>query len=370
MYLVFADKGEEFSRIRATLGALATNQVGNRHELISALQRDPHASILIFAPGIRSESVFEIATELQMQYPALSVILIRNHIDVPTLSAALECGIKDVIDGQDATGLINAIQRCEAISERLSNQLKDGAQPKRGGKLVAVFSAKGGCGKTTVASNLAAVLAEQNQVCLVDLDLEFGDIATIFGMAPTKNLSHILELDGALDSEGITSMLTRVEDGFDALFAPSEPGDTSVFTPTTISRVLGLLQSRYDYVVVDTSPTMSTLIRHVLLESDLVLLLTTLDMPAIKNLKIVLSILNGLGLATERRMVVLNRAEGKVGLAPHDVEELIGEPISVTIPSSLKVSASANEGRLLVSAHRHNVASKALYELARVVANT
>ncbi len=368
MYLVLADKAEEFTRIKATVGASA-QRFTNRHQLMEGLEDYPAAQVVLVAPSIKSDLAYEIAEELRLQRPLVSLILIRNRIDVATLSSALESGVKDVIDAQDGSGLISAIQRCETVAEKLNlSSSKELARGTRG-KVITVYSAKGGCGKTTIAANLAAVLAEdeRTKVCLIDLDLQFGDIATALRISPTKTISNALEMGEAIDIDGLIKVLLRYENRFDVLLAPATPADYEFISADFVSRVISTLQHHYQFIIVDTSPALSEVILRTLQESDLALLLTTLDMPAIKNLKLTISALDALGFKKNRRRILLNRADLKVGLEPNDVAELVGEAITLTIPSSTKVAAATNQGELIVYSHPGNSVSKAVQQLAREV---
>jgi pilus assembly protein CpaE len=368
MYLVLSEKTDEFTRIKATLGA-NVQRVSTRHSLTEVLDEDRSIRIVVIAPSIKGESAFALAEELRIQFPSVNLILVRNRIDVPVLSAALESGIRDVVDAQDATSLMNAVKRCEEIAEKLHDrgQRSESSAPR--GRIVTVYSAKGGCGKTTIASNLAAALAEKSssRVCLVDLDLQFGDIATAIRIHPSKTISHALEMADSIDIEGLVKVLLRYEDKFDVLLAPTNPADIEMLSAKFVSQIITTLQRNYDFVVVDTSPTLNEVIVQTLQESDLVLLLTTLDMPAIKNLKLTISALDALGLSSSRRKLILNKSDLKVGLEPKDVEELVGEQISIEVPSSTKVSSATNDGQLVIFAYPSNPVSKAIQHLAHEV---
>ena len=365
MYLVLADKTDEFNRIKATLGSSVV-RVNNRNSLIAELDSAKSMQVVVIAPSIKSETAFSLAEELRIQYPLANLILIRNRIDVSILSAALESGIKDVVDYQDATSLVNAVRRCETVTEKLSERGSLSQISVERGRVLTVYSAKGGCGKTTLATNLAAALASdsRSRICLLDLDLQFGDIATALRIHPTKTISNALEMGDSIDMEGLNKVLLRYENRFDVLLAPTNPSDIEMITATFISKVISTLQRNYDYVVIDTSPTLNEVIIQTLQESDLVLLMTTLDMPAIKNLKLTLSALDAVGLPKARRKLVLNKGDLKVGLDAGDVEELVGESIAANIPSSTKVSTSTNEGQLIVYAYPSNPVSKAISQLA------
>jgi len=368
MYLILSEKSEDATRIKAVLGPSGI-EVSDRHQLLTELDRNPQLLILIIAPSVAAEQAFAITTELRTLFPYLNAILLRNHLDVPTFSAALESGIKDVIDVADATGLLSAVRRCESATEQLTaGRFAPGIAPKRG-KLITVYSAKGGSGKTTIATDLAVLLARESigRICLVDLDLEFGDVATVFRVSPERSIAATTELDGEIDGESLSKAIVNFNERLDLLLAPSDPDEITKITTASIARILGLLQRSYEYVVVDTAPTMSPIMRQTLRESDLALLLTTLDMPAIKNLKIALAILDSFGLGIERRRIILNRADSKVGLSSSDVEELIGEQVALAVPSNSKVAAAVNDGRPLALAFPHNAVSRSIEELVGIV---
>ncbi|NCW94359.1 MAG: MinD/ParA family protein [Actinobacteria bacterium] len=368
MYLILSEKADEFTRIKATLGAGAL-RVNNRHSLIEGLEANPLTRIVVITQSVKSDTAFALAAELRIQFPQINVILIRTRIDVATLAAALEYGIKDVVDAQDAAALMNAVRRCEEVAEQLT--MRSGLASINGtrGKLITVYSAKGGCGKTTIASNLAAALSKDNStsVCLVDMDLQFGDIATALRIHPTKTVTSALEMGESVDIEGLNKVLLRYENMFDVLLAPTNPSDVEMLNPEFLSKIVATLQHNYDYVVIDTSPALSEVIVRMLRDSDLVLLLTTLDMPAIKNLKLTISALDALGLSKSRRRLILNKSDLKVGLDAKDVEALVDEDISIQVPSSTKVTSASNEGQLVIQAHPHNPVSKAIFQLANQV---
>lgn len=368
MYLILSEKADEFTRIKATLGAGAL-RVNNRHSLIEGLEANPLTRIVVITQSVKSDTAFALAAELRIQFPQINVILIRTRIDVATLAAALEYGIKDVVDAQDAAALMNAVRRCEEVAEQLT--MRSGLASINGtrGKLITVYSAKGGCGKTTIASNLAAALSKDNStsVCLVDMDLQFGDIATALRIHPTKTVTSALEMGESIDIEGLNKVLLRYENMFDVLLAPTNPSDVEMLNPEFLSKIVATLQHNYDFVVIDTSPALSEVIVRMLRDSDLVLLLTTLDMPAIKNLKLTISALDALGLSKSRRRLILNKSDLKVGLDAKDVEALVDEDISIQVPSSTKVTSASNEGQLVIQAHPHNPVSKAIFQLANQV---
>ncbi len=221
----------------------------------------------------------------------------------------------------------------------------DGEDGRRG-VVVTVFSAKGGCGKTTLASNLAASLADggRREVCLVDLDLNFGDVAIVLQLFPAHTLADAVPLLETLDLPAVTALLTPHSPGLSALVAPVEPGSAETVPASLITTILQLLREEFAFVVVDTPPAFTDHVLAAFDQSDVIALLATLDIPALKNLKLTLETLDLLNYPRERLRVVLNRADSKVGLALSEVEKTLRVPIALHIPSSRAVPASINRG--------------------------
>jgi len=216
----------------------------------------------------------------------------------------------------------------------------------RHGQIVTVFAAKGGCGKTTLATNLGVVLAmgTGHRVCIVDLDLAFGDVAISMQLDPARTVVDALPMAGHLDTTGAASLLTRYRPGLEVLLAPVTPGDAEKISPALVGELLTVLRSIFDYVVVDTPAQFS---EHVLIamdSSDHHVLLTTPDVPALKNLRVTLDMLDLLSYRREIRSVVVNRSDSKVGLSLEQVEQVVRCPISGRVPSSRAVPISINKG--------------------------
>jgi pilus assembly protein CpaE len=233
-----------------------------------------------------------------------------------------------------------------------------------------VFSAKGGCGKTTVATNLATALAANKElrVCLVDLDLAFGDVAIAMQLFPERTLADAAVMEHHLDEVGIRSLVTTHSSGLDTILAPLEPGKAESLSPNLTAELLQELKRRYDFVVVDTPPAFNEQVLAAFDSSDVFILLATLDIPALKNLKLTLEMLEILGYPRDNWSVVLNRSDAKVGLSTGDVEHILKTSIAVAIPSSRDVPATINRGVPIVVEQPNHAVSVAIRKLAtRVV---
>jgi pilus assembly protein CpaE len=330
------------------------------------LEEHPEEALVVVGPDVDGAQALELAASWQVDRPHVGVVLLRRRIDVQVLAEALRAGVREVVGPDDLGAVVTAARRSLELSRRRRlAERAAGPGEGPGGRVVTVFSAKGGCGKTTVATNLAAVLAADGstRVCLVDLDLEFGDVAITVQVVPERTLVDLVPMAGTMDEHGVRSVLTPVLSGVDAVLAPTTPGQACQVDPTVVGELIRVLRSMYDVVLLDTPPAMN---EHVLAAfdlSDTLLLLATLDVPALKNLKVSLDTLDLLGYPRESRLVVLNRADARVGLDLADVEETIGAAVSVQVPSSGDVPAATNRGRLLVREQPGHAVSRALVDL-------
>jgi pilus assembly protein CpaE len=305
---------------------------------------------IVLGSGIGEAEAFAIADYMRVHRPSLGVVLVRTEVTTPLLQDALRAGIREVVDLRDSLGIKAAVQRSAHLSATLREQAATPQIPSQGrsvtGKVVTVFSAKGGCGKTTLATNLAAALADRGrrQVVLVDLDLAFGDVAIALQLFPAHTIADAVPIAESLDTETIRAILTPHSAGLTTLVAPVDPGSGESVPPSLVSRIIDLLREQYDYVVVDTPPAFDEQVLAAFDASDVVALIATLDVPALKNLKLTLETLDLLRYQRDKWRVVLNRADSKVGLSINEVEKTLRTDISAHIPSSRDVPAAINRG--------------------------
>jgi pilus assembly protein CpaE len=284
---------------------------------------------------------------------------------------ALRAGVREVVEERDIAGLSAAVKRSKAVARAVREQVPGGIPasdvPERG-KLITVFSAKGGCGKTTLSTNLAAALAAggRHEVVLVDLDLAFGDVAIALQLFPAHTIADAVPLGDALDDAALQALLTPHSPGLTTLVAPVEPGAADTISASLVAAILERLKDMYDYVVVDTPPAFDDQVLAAFDASDVIALIATLDIPALKNLKLTLETLELLNYPRERWHIVLNRADSKVGLSINEVEKTLGTAISAQIPSSRDVPATINRGVPIVLDDPKHAVSEAVAEFAEM----
>ncbi len=335
---------DALERYRFVLGA-DTQALDSAVMVARVLHENLGIQQVVIGPDVLLEQACELAEAARLDRPELGVILLRTRVDVVTLSSALRSGVREVVTSDDQSAIADALRRSRELTTRLLG-LQGGAPVRESGAIITVFSAKGGVGKTTISTNVAVYLASTKaKVLLVDLDLAFGDVAISLQLRPTSSIFDAVAMRGHLDDEGLASLVTRYEPvGLDVVCAPTDPGEADRIPVDVVSELLKLARTQYDYVVVDTPPSFT---EHVLASCDIsskLVLIATLDIPAVKNLRVALDTLDMLGSPRDARVIVLNKADIKVGLRPEDVVAAIKCDIAVNIPNSRTVPASINRG--------------------------
>ena len=324
-------------------------------------------TVVLGAP-VPMEQAAAVAGELRLSRPEVGFVLVRDDVSAAVMGEALRAGLREVVPSGEPAALQEAVQRSDELSRAMTD-LAHAHDPmdEPAGRVVTIFSAKGGCGKTTMATNLAAALADggRRSVVIVDLDLAFGDVAIALQLFPSHTIADAVPMGEAdLDFEAVQSLLTSHSAGLTALVAPLEPGAAESIPATLVSKILLLLREHYDYVVVDTPPAFDDQVLAAFDLSDSIILMATLDIPALKNLKLTLETLDMLNYPRDRWSIVLNRSDSKVGLAITEVETTLRTPITAQVPSSRDVPASINRGVPIVLDSPKHAVSLAIKEFA------
>jgi pilus assembly protein CpaE len=245
------------------------------------------------------------------------------------------------------------------------------------GRIVTVFSPKGGVGRTTVACNLALALKlhlrrPSLKVALVDCSLPFGDVGVFLNLQPNRTLVDLLPHVAGLDADLLGEFLMRhAPSGVDVLLAPVRPEMAELVTADGLKRILAKLRETYDYVVVDTAPSFADTNLAVLDLSDQIVVPLLLDLSSIKNVRLFLEVAQSLGYAREKFQVILNRAASNTGISPKDVEERLGQSIALKIGSDeAQATLALNQGTPFVLQQKNGSLAKSVVELARLVDRT
>jgi pilus assembly protein CpaE len=353
------------AEVIASVSGPGTVLVNGLDELRRSLAENTEEHAVVLGPSVDMESASALAESLRVTRPGVSVILMRRRVDTPVLAEALRSGMREVIEERDLSSLGEAIRRSQQVYRAVTGP---GAE-RAVGRQVTVFSPKGGVGKTTVAANLTVALAARpgTRVCLVDLDLAFGDIAITLQLFPARTIADAVLVQDALDFSVLEPLLTPHKLGFSTLVAPVQPDAKDSIPASLIAGVLDTLKKNFDVVVVDTSPAFDEHVLQAFDETDELLLVTTLDVPTLKNVKIACETLDLLNFPKQQRHLVLNRADDRVGLAPEKVESTLGMKIEQRIPTSAEVANATNVGEPIVASHPKHPVSQAINHLADIV---
>jgi pilus assembly protein CpaE len=299
------------------------------------------------------------------EHTRASIILLASGESSDLLEEALEADVADVLLLPQLTeNVVFAIRKASHSGRRVL-----GAPSTRHGKIVTVFSPKGGTGKTVTATNLSTALAkyEAKKALLVDLDLQFGDAAIMLGLEPEKTIYDLVVAPGELDSEKLSGYTTRHDSGLEILPAPLRPEDAELVTEAKLGRLLEVARESYDVIVVDTSPFFHGPMLATLDRTDELLLVCSLDVPTLKNVRLALQTLDLLSFPSDRIRVVLNRANSKVGMKPGEVEGALETKVRFEVPSDRAVPIAVNRGRPAVLADAKSDFARAMRDVAKAM---
>jgi len=338
-------------------------QVETAQLVTRALATDVSEMLVVVGPDIDTQAACDLAAQVRLERPGVGVVLLRRRPEIAVLAQALRSGIREVVPAEDLTALADACRRSLELSMALAGAGAGGGA--RNGRVVTVFSAKGGVGKTTIATNLGVYLASTgSRVLLVDLDLAFGDVAISLQLSPSRSTSDLIAMSDRLDAQGLASAVTHHDSGLDTLCAPDSPSDADQIPVATTAQLLHVARGMYDFVIVDTPPAFSEHVLAAFDVTDVSILIATMDVPAVKNLRLVLDTMDQLGYPRESRVIVLNRSDVKVGLKTADIEAVTHHSVAACIPNSLDVPASTNRGVAIVLDEPEHPVSVALRTLA------
>jgi len=316
-----------------------------------------HATRSVQFPGAEIAAIRE-----QTRAP---VILVASGPEAATmLEEALASDVADVLLLPQLTNnVVFAIRKAAHARRQVETAVHRG-------RVITVFSPKGGTGKTVVSANLAASLAkrEKKRALLLDLDLQFGDSAIALGIEPEKTIYDLVVAPGELDAEKVAGYVSKHPSGLDVLAAPLRPEDAELVTESKVIALLEVVRSSYDAIVVDTSPFFHGPMLATLDRTDELLVLCGLDIPTLKNVRLALQTLELLSFPTSRIRYVMNRVNANLGLKTSEVEQGLKVKIAAELPMDKRVQVCVNRGVPIVLAEPRAEFSKAIVALAALVA--
>ena len=356
-----ADLAEEIREaaegIDPTVEVVACNRVGAVSDVIA--QEGPF-TVLFAGPSLASRSGLRRLAGLHEDCPATSIVLAFSDRPDASLREIVQAGADDILRLPfDTDDLVMALERALDIGGRRVA----GAAPKAipgviplpvapavptQARVFTVSSATGGCGKTFMATNMALFLARHTgkRVVLVDLDLQFGEVSTALRLRPNYTIYDALNReDEDFDfGDHLDEFLVTHEGGFSVLAAPKEPAEADRIGPADVTRILDVLRSHCDYLVVDTPAALTEVVLAAFDVSEHLFSLATVDLPSVRNLGVFLQTLEKLRIPSENISLILNKAERDVGLDIGQITRLFPQGFKAVLPYAREVSRSINMG--------------------------
>jgi len=315
------------------------------------------------------------ATErLSAQVPAAAVVMMSVQGEADYLRRSMLAGAREFLvkpfSSDELTASIRQVnarerEKADRIAATPAMRAQD---PTQDGQVVAVFSPKGGVGRTTIAVNLAVAASSElgKKVTLVDASFQFGDVAVLLNLNPKdKSMAELVpQLEQGSDPDSVEAFTLTHSSGMHVLLAPPSPEMAELITPAGVKHVIEILRQRSELVVVDCAAWFNDTLLGILDLADVVLTVLTLEITSIKNTRLFLEVAEQLGYAHKIRLV-LNRADTTLGIRVADVEHSIGRKIDHTIVSDGRVVVYAlNRGVPFVLSNRESQVSQDVLRLA------
>lgn len=340
------------------------------------LAHNSEIEVIFWGPTFASNAGLLTIETYDVNPDVVMVLVAPRDIDNETLRRAIRTGFRDIVEEPLAPDAVSSAleQATRLMKHRASTAVQPAAAPervtRRDGKLITVMAAKGGSGKTVVATNVATLLArwsEPGTVAMVDANLQFGDVALVLQVDPKQTIVNAAKEGEGLDAGFLESVLTDHPSGMKLLAAPLEPAFADEVPTPILTNILDLMKGMFEYVVVDTAPALDDRLLAVLERSEQVLFVVDMDLPSIKNAKLALETLRILNFPSNAIRIILNRSNSKARLDMGEIERSLRFEISGAIPSDGLLPASINEGVPIVDGHPKSKPAKAFEDIAKLV---
>lgn len=332
------------------------------------LEEEGPFDVLVAGPSLGTSSGLARLQIIAEELPQMQLVLAFSRRPDASLRDVIRTGAVDLLQlPVDDSEFVAALQRAISLVPEVPEVTVPAAPAaeaapeatlpaaQRPGKVFTIASATGGCGKTFYATNLAWFLHQHTgkRVCIVDLDLQFGEVSTALRLRPKYTIVDALlhEDDGSTDLRDHIEEFTVVHDtGVHVLAAPRDPSEADRIAPPDVARILEAVRYTFDYVVVDTPPQLAETVLSAFDMSDLLYVMATLDLPSVRNMSVFLSTLDRLQISSDDLRLVLNKAEDDMGIEISQVTKLFPQGFESILPYAREVSRSINLGQPVMHA--------------------
>jgi pilus assembly protein CpaE len=340
--------------------------------------------VVLAAPEEMTATGLRRLAQIHRASPKTVIVLTQGATPI-SMTEAASCGASEVIAyPASSTRLRNALHRIIRTAEAVRGERvvirevpaaplepapASAARARASNAMVfTVTSPTGGCGKTFFATNLAAYLAgvTGGKVLLVDLDLQFGEVSLALGLRPQRTISELINEDDM--DEAFPEYVVEHSSGYQVLSAPADPFAAELVGPREATRVLRCARRQFDYIVVDTPPSLNEVVLAAFDESRYLVVMATLDVPSLRNLRVFLETIDRLKLPAEDISCVLNKAEPNNGIDLQELLRVYPQGFAAVLPYSRDVSRSLNAGQpVLIVEPKAEISLKLLEAGAKLV---
>ncbi len=336
-------------------------EVGTPAELAELLQRAT-VNVIFFHLDPHPDPVVEVIDHVSTKYPELAMIAVSHKTGPDAILAPMRAGCDQfVCEPIDHKDLANAVAR--VASRRLLANTKS--------RCICVISSSGGAGATSLACNLALEIGNlvDRECALVDLDLQFGDVALNFDCEPRYTIHDLAESGAELDRSILSTTVTTLPCKVALLARPETIDQCEAISPDTLHRVLELLTAVYENVVIDVPGYFDARTTAAMSQADLILIVCQLLVPSLRNAKRLMDTLRQMGVPEDRVEIIINRSDGRSGrLTEQNVEETMKKPVFATVPNDYQfVARSIDFGTPIASLDRNNPVRAAIRKVARKI---
>ena len=360
----------EVQKMLALSGFAVLGEAGYGMEAMTlARQTEPDVVVIaIEEPLIRALQTVEAMVDLLPRSPVVGYSTVR---DANAMRKAMLAGVKDyLVSPVKEEELITSIHTVLAQEERRQARISgEMDEPVSAGTVITVFGAKGGIGKTTIATNLATALVQKtNQsVCVVDLDTRFGDVAILMDIPVERSIADLAIPEEEISRDFLQECIYTHNTGVAILPAPIRPTDWRSVHAGHIERIVNLLCQTYDYVILDTPGTFNDIVARALELATMVVLVATVDMASLKDTLLAIDMLRSWNFPQEKIKLVINATNEATNVQPNEVKRMLGREVFWSIPYDRNISTATQLGMPVVVAKPQSRASESIVEMTHAL---
>jgi pilus assembly protein CpaE len=357
------------SLIESFKGIKVIGETGDGREAIT-LCTNYQPDIVILDVNILSLDGFQVCVKINQMFPYIGIIIIDTNENIDTVRFAMKCGASDFLQLPLSSSKLNSsITSIYEFKQEQKKQFINSplVMPQKKSNVISVFSSKGGVGKTVIATNVAIALHRQtrDEVLLIDLDLQFGDIADMLDIPQKISISDLINKNDIAEPQDLYKYMIPHSSGIKILPSPQLAQQADSITKDSVKNIIPLLMKVFDYIVIDLPPLFNSVTIGAIEFSDYLLLVTTMEVPTLKNIKESLEILRKLDFPEEKLILIINRYYSNSDIKVSYIKKILGiEKIFYINDAPDLVSSSINSGEPITIKYKNSEVAKQIVKIS------